>query len=91
TSSNYYPQGNDLAESTNENLIRIVKRTMDVNQRQWHTKLRNSLWADTITMKKSISTSPYKLVYGKEARIPLSLELAQQLDFEGADQIEIGI
>ena len=28
TSSNYYPQGNGLAESTNKNLIRIIKRTL---------------------------------------------------------------
>eukprot|EP00253_Pinus_taeda_P005602 PITA_05602 len=28
-SANYYPQGNGLAESTNKNLIRIIKRTID--------------------------------------------------------------
>ena len=27
-SSNYYSQGNDLEESTNENIIHILKRTM---------------------------------------------------------------
>lgn len=32
TSSNYYPQGNGLAESTNKNLIKIIKRTMEENQ-----------------------------------------------------------
>ena len=38
-SANYYPQGNGLAESTNKNLIRIIKRTIDQNQRNWHTSL----------------------------------------------------
>jgi len=28
TSSNYYPQGNGLAESSKKNLIRIIKRTI---------------------------------------------------------------
>ena len=28
-STNYYPQGNGLEESTNKNLIRIIKRTVD--------------------------------------------------------------
>jgi len=28
-SANYYPQGNGLTESTNKNLIRIIKRTVD--------------------------------------------------------------
>ena len=32
-SSNYYPQGNGLAESSNKNLIRIMKRTIQDNQR----------------------------------------------------------
>ena len=30
-STNYYPQGNGLAESTNKNLIRILKKTMIKN------------------------------------------------------------
>lgn len=30
-SANYYPQGNGLAESTNKNLIRIIKRIVDQN------------------------------------------------------------
>ena len=31
-SANYYPQGNKLAESTNNNLIRILKKTVIENQ-----------------------------------------------------------
>ena len=30
-STNYYPQGNGLAESTNKNLINIIKKTIDQN------------------------------------------------------------
>jgi hypothetical protein len=33
-SSNYYPQGNGLAESTNRTLIQILKKTIDKNQRK---------------------------------------------------------
>eukprot|EP00253_Pinus_taeda_P031188 PITA_31188 len=50
-SANYYPQGNGLAESTNKNLIRIIKRTVDQNQKNWHKTLVNALWADRITRK----------------------------------------
>ena len=31
--SNYYPQGNGLAESTNKNLIRIIKQTVEKNHK----------------------------------------------------------
>ena len=66
-STNYYPQGNGLAESTNKNLIRILMKTVIENQRNWHTTLPNALWEDRVTRKNSLGVSPYTLVYGKEA------------------------
>jgi len=48
-SANYYPQGNGFAESTNKNPIRIIKQTIDQNNRNWHKALTFSLWADRIT------------------------------------------
>ena len=41
--ANYYPQGNGLAESTNKNLIRILKKIVIENQRSWHLALPNSV------------------------------------------------
>ncbi|KAH9303485.1 hypothetical protein KI387_043847, partial [Taxus chinensis] len=76
TSSNYYPQGNGQAESMNKNLLRIIRRTLDENQRTWHTKLKSALWASRIMPKRSTGNSPYTLVYGKEAVLPISLELS---------------
>jgi hypothetical protein len=74
-SANYYPQGNGLAESTNKNLIKIIKRTIEQNHKNWHKSLIFALWADRITQKASIGTSPFNLVYGKEAVIPANLVL----------------
>ena len=48
-SANYYPQGNGLAESTNKNLTRILKKTVIENQRSWHSTLPNALWDDRVT------------------------------------------
>ena len=84
-SANYYPQGNGLAESTNKNLIRIIKRTIDQSHKNWHKSLIYALWADQITQKASISTSPSNLVYGKEVVLPThlaipSLALVQYVD-----------
>ena len=74
-SANYYPQGNGLAESTNKNLIKIIKRTIEENHKNWHKSLIFALWADRITQKASIGTSPFNLVYGKEAVVPTNLLL----------------
>jgi hypothetical protein len=50
-SSNYYPQGNGLVESTNKTLIQILKKTIDLNQRNWHLKLIDALWESNINTK----------------------------------------
>jgi hypothetical protein len=68
--ANYYPQGNGLDESTNKNLIYILKRIVVDQQRNWHNSLPNTLWEDRVTPKSSIGTSPYFLIYGKEAILP---------------------
>ena len=74
-SANYYPQGNGVAESTNKNLLRIIKKTVVENQRDWHNELDNTLWADRVTPRISLGTSPYFLVYGKEAILPPNIYL----------------
>jgi transposase InsO family protein len=74
-SSNYYPQGNGMAESTNKTLIQIIKKTIEANHENWHNKLIDALWASRLTPKKGTRHSPFTLVYGKEARVPLHMEL----------------
>jgi hypothetical protein len=63
-STNYYPRGNGVAESTNKNLVRILKEMVKDNQINWHNRLHNSLWADRVTPKEVVGNSPYFLVYG---------------------------
>jgi hypothetical protein len=74
-SANYYPQGNGVAESTNKNLVRILKKTVVENHRNWHNALHNALWDDRVTPKESLGNSPYFLVYGQEAILPTNLYL----------------
>ena len=64
-SANYYPKGNGLAESSNTNIIRILKKTIIENQISWHTTLPNALWEDRDTPNNSLGVSPYTVVYGK--------------------------
>lgn len=74
-STAYYPQGNGLAESSNKSLMRIIKKLLQHNKKAWHSKLIHALWADRISIKKSIGTSPFQLVYGVDAIFPSSLHL----------------
>lgn len=74
-SSNYYPQGNGLAESSNKNLITIIKKIVQNNKRAWDSKIKYALWEDRITKKSSTGKSPFELVYGLDATLPMHLRL----------------
>ena len=94
--STYYPQGNGLVESTNKNLITILKKIVIENQRSWHVALPNALWADRVTPKNSLGVSPYTLVYGKEAILPPNIllpssQLSQALRGSGSEVLQARI
>ena len=72
-STAYYPQGNGLAESSNKSLVNIIKELLEDNKKTWNKRLVNALWADRLTTKKSIGTSPYQLVDGMDDVFPYSL------------------
>jgi hypothetical protein len=48
---------------------------LEENKRAWDSKLKFSLWDDHVTMKKSLGTSPFQLVYGAEVVFPTQLAL----------------
>ncbi|XP_059068503.1 uncharacterized protein LOC131859008 [Cryptomeria japonica] len=94
TSSNCYLLGNGLAESTNKNLIKLIKRKGAEHKRKWHKHLQNTLWVDHITSKQILKISPYELVYGKEAQFLiyikiLALQLLKSLELEENDPMEV--
>lgn len=71
----YYPQGNGLAESSNKSLVRTIKKLLHENNKSWNSKLIYALWANRVSSKKSIGTSPFQLVYGTDAVFPASLAM----------------
>ena len=50
-SSNYYPQGNGLAELGNKNLMTILKKTIGNNKTSWDSKIKYAFWDEIITKK----------------------------------------
>jgi transposase InsO family protein len=75
TSSTYYPQGNGQAESTNKNMVKILKRIIDDKPRQWHTLLTYALSVDRATAKNNVGHTPFSLSYGQEVVMPVELQL----------------
>ena len=72
-STAYYPQGNGLAKASNKNLVRIIKKLLQDNKKAWHVQLKFFFWADRVSTKKSIGTSPFQLVYSTDVVFPASL------------------
>lgn len=74
----------------NKILVNIIKKFLQENNKSWHNKLVNALWADMLTTKKSIGMYPYQLVYGIDAIFPTSfgicvLKMLQELEVEPND------
>lgn len=70
----YYPQANGLAEAFNKTLIRILKKSLDDNKRQWHEKMVEALWAYRTTYRTPTKSTPYSLVFGTEAILPIEVQ-----------------
>ena len=62
-----------MDESSNKNLINILKKTVADNHIHWKTKIFNALWEDMITSNLSIGNYDYCLVYGKESILTSNL------------------
>ena len=74
-SSPYYAQANGQAESSNKTLIKLNKKKMEGNPRRWHEVLSEALWAHRISRHGATKVTPFELVYGQEAVLPVEVNL----------------
>ena len=89
-SSPYYAQANGQAESSNKILIKLVKKKIEENPRRWHEVLSEALWAHRISRHGATKVTPFELVYGQEAVLPVEVNLdayrlAKQNDLSAVD------
>jgi ribonuclease HI len=75
-SSPYYAQANGQAESSNKTLIKLIKKKIEDHPRRWHEVLSEALWAHRISRHGATKVTPYELVYGQEAVLPVEVNLA---------------
>ena len=74
-STGYYPQANGMIEAFNKTLGKILKKTVHRHRRDWHDRLFEALWAYRVTVRTPTQATPYSLVYGCEAVLPLEIQL----------------
>ncbi|XP_040940645.1 uncharacterized protein [Gossypium hirsutum] len=73
-SSPYRPKMNGAVEAANKNIKRIVGK-MTETYKDWHEKLPFALYAYQTSVKTSTDATPYSLVYGMEAVLPIEVEI----------------
>ena len=75
-SSPYYAQANGQAKSSNKILIKLVKKKIEIkNPKRWHEVLSEALWAHRISRHSATKVTPFELVYGQEAVLPVEVNL----------------
>jgi hypothetical protein len=72
-SSPYYAHANGQAEASNKVLIKIIKKRIKDNPRRWHEKLSEALWAHRTSRHGATKVTPFELVYGQEAVLPMEI------------------
>jgi len=55
-----------LVESINKTLLKILKKTIAENPKDWDSKLKFALRAVRATTRRSTGKSPFELVYGTQ-------------------------
>ena len=73
-SSAYRLQTNGAVEAANKNIKRILRKMVETS-RDWSEKLPFALWAYRTSFHTSIGATPYSLVYGMEAMLPVEIEM----------------
>ncbi|XP_071687091.1 uncharacterized protein [Rutidosis leptorrhynchoides] len=68
-----HPQANGLCEVTNRDIVSGIKKRLNEKRTGWVDELSNVLWAHRKTFMKSTCETPFSLVYGSEAMIPVEI------------------
>ncbi|BFI32702.1 hypothetical protein MPTK2_3g07970 [Marchantia polymorpha subsp. ruderalis] len=71
----YHPQTNGQTERVNGILVSILRKTVFDSKRDWDSKLTAALWAYRTTFKVTTQATPFSLVYGLEATLPIEFEV----------------
>ncbi|XP_031095101.1 uncharacterized protein LOC115999386 [Ipomoea triloba] len=68
-----YLQGNGQVENANRTILSGLKRKLDSAGRSWAEELPYILWAYRTTPREAIGETPFALVYGSEAKLPIEV------------------
>ena len=68
------PKMNDAVEAANKNVKKIIVKAIET-YKDWHEKLHFSLYAYRTGVRTLIGITPYSLVYGIKAVLPIEIKI----------------
>ncbi|MCI25710.1 gag-pol polyprotein, partial [Trifolium medium] len=68
-----HPQANGQAESANKVILMGIKRRLDKEKKEWVNALPQVLWSYHTTTHSTMGETPFKMVYGADAMIPVEI------------------
>ena len=68
-----HPHTNGQVESANKILLRGLKRRLEKAKGTWAEEVPRIVWAYHTTPQSSIMKTPFSLVYGSDAMIPVEI------------------
>jgi transposase-like protein len=75
----YYPEENGMIERGHQPLKDALVKLCETDGKKWRHYLPLVLFADRISTKRTTGYSPYELVFGQSAILPVDLELETYL------------
>eukprot|EP00253_Pinus_taeda_P010392 PITA_10392 len=75
SSTPYYPQANGQVEAVNKVFVMMLQRIVGMHKSNWHLMLFSTLWAYRTSMKDATGFTPFQLVYGLEATLPIECDI----------------
>ncbi|MCO5551444.1 hypothetical protein L7F22_004947 [Adiantum nelumboides] len=92
-SAPYHPQANGQADHTNKILSSVLTKVVSTGRTDWEMNLHAALWAYRVSFKIALNATPFNLVYGLDAILPIefllpTLRVAKELEWTGHELSE---
>lgn len=74
TSSSYHSQANGQVEITNREIEEFLNKIVSIHKWDWVTWLLEAIWAYQTRWKSTTRFTPFELLYGKFASMPIKFD-----------------